>query len=85
MYEKLDEVHLKSGEAVEMGVVLGPDPDWADRVESLLAHKGDYWRWGNEMVLRTHTGIEGYYYILHRDGVPFANTMTVEYQGVGIL
>ena len=84
MYERLDTVGLKSGEEVEMGVVRGPELEWADRVEALLAHKGEIWRWGNEKVLREDVGLEPYFYILHRDGVPFANMMNVEYRGVGI-
>ena len=85
MYESLDQFILKTGEPVEMGVVKGPEPDWSDRLEALLVHKGSYWKWGNEQVLRHERGIDAFYYILHRDGAPFANIMTIEYRGVGIL
>jgi GNAT superfamily N-acetyltransferase len=85
MYESLGPFVLKDGERVEMGAVKGPEPDWSERMEALLAHKGDFWQWGNEQVLRHERGIDAYYYILHRDGQPFANVMTIEYRGVGIL
>ncbi|MCZ6633582.1 MAG: hypothetical protein O7G87_09270 [bacterium] len=86
MYERLDVVKLKSGEEVELGVVMGPDLDWADRIdEDLLGHKGPAWRWGNRQVLTEELDLEAYFYILHRDGVPFANVMNIEYQGIGIL
>ena len=79
MYESLEHVVLKNGEKVEAGVVIGPDLDWADRVEELLGHKGPLWRWGNEMVLRESLPVEAYYYLLVReDGIPFANMMNIE-------
>ena len=53
MYQHLNRITLKSGEVVQAGVVQGPDLDWAERVETLLGHKGPSWRWGNEQVLRT--------------------------------
>ncbi|NKB65849.1 MAG: GNAT family N-acetyltransferase [Candidatus Latescibacteria bacterium] len=84
MYQSLDRVALKSGESVDVGVVQGPDADWSERVESLLGHKGPPWRWGNEQVLRTQTGLDAFFYLLHRDGEPFANMMTIEYGGVGL-
>lgn len=84
MYQALDTVTLKSGERVEAAVIAAPDQDWADRLETLLGHKGPIWVWQNQQVIRNDLGIEGYYYILHRGGVPFANVMTVESRGVGI-
>ena len=85
MYQPLDRITLKSGEVVQAGVVQGRDLDWAERVETLLGHKGPSWRWGNEQVLRTETGLDVFFYLLHRDGAPFANIMTIEYRGVGLL
>ncbi len=84
MYEPIDTIRLKSGETVEVGFVIGPDRDWAGRIETLLEHKSEIWRWGNTMVLRERLGVEAYFYILHRDGIPFANMTTVEMRGVGI-
>ncbi|MCE2439176.1 MAG: GNAT family N-acetyltransferase [Candidatus Latescibacteria bacterium] len=84
MYEPIDTITLKSGERVEAGVVKGPDPDWAERIEALLEHKSEIWRWGNTMVLRERLDADAYFYILHRGGIPFANMSTVETRGVGI-
>ena len=39
--------------------------------------KGGVWQWGNEKVLRESLEIEAYFYILHRDGTPFANVMNI--------
>ena len=84
MYESLGQVVLKDGERVDAGVVIGPDLDWADRVEKLLGHKGPSWQWGNSMALREALPLDALYYILHRDGVPFANMMNIEVEGVGL-
>ena len=83
MYESLGDFCLKSGESVEMGVIYGPDLDWAERLETLLAHKGNIWDWQNSAVLRRQIGIDGRFYVLHRDGEPFANMMVVVQQGSG--
>lgn len=85
MYQHLDRITLKSGEEVEAGVVQAPDLEWAPRVEGLLSHKGPQWRWGNEQVLRTATGLDVFYYLLSRNGDLFANVMTTESRGVGLL
>ena len=85
MYQDLDPITLKSGEAVQAGVVHGPDLEWASRIEAFLSHKGPPWQWGNEQVLRTGTGLGAFFYLLHRNGDPFANIMTIEHRGVGLL
>jgi GNAT superfamily N-acetyltransferase len=84
MFTPLASVTLKSGERVDCGVVLGPDADWGPRVQKLLLHKGDIWNWQNTELLTTPLGVEPYFYVLHRAGVPFANIMTVELRGVGL-
>ncbi len=84
MYQRLGVVKLKSGEEVEAGVVRGPDLDWAQRLEALLWHKGDPWNWQNAQVLERDLGLDACFYVLHRDGTPFANIMTVERAGVGV-
>ena len=85
MYQDLDPITLKSGEAVQAGVVHGPDLEWASRIETFLSHKGPPWHWGNGQVLRTGTGLDAFFYLLHRNGDPFANIMTIEHRGVGLL
>jgi GNAT superfamily N-acetyltransferase len=85
MFADLGKVVLKNGEEVQAGVVAGPDTEWAERVEALLKHKGDPWNWQNARVLRDDVGIDARFFLLHRDGQPFANIMTAERRGVGIL
>jgi hypothetical protein len=83
MYQELGEVTLKTGERVAAGVVIGPDLEWAERVEELLAHKGDVWNWQNSQAVRTDVGFDARFYVLHRDGDPFANIAIFELAGVG--
>lgn len=83
MYYPLGEIKLKSGENVEAGVVRGPDPSWSRRLQSLLWHKGDAWNWQNAQMLEVDHGLDANFYVLHREGEPFANIMTAELAGVG--
>lgn len=83
MYERLDNITLRGGERVEAGVVAGPDAEWASRIRPLLQHKGDPWNWQVAQFLERDLDVESYFYILHRDGNPFANIMTIETDGVG--
>lgn len=83
MYSDLGRVQLRDGEWVEAGVVQGPDVAWAGRLETLLRHKGEPWNWQNSAVVRQPLDLEARFYILHRDGIPFANILTVTRQGVG--
>lgn len=85
MYKELGQISLASGERVEIGVVTGPDSAWAEPLEKLLGHKGDLWNWQNHQVLQVDVGIYARFYVLHREGIPFANIMTAECSGVGIL
>ena len=85
MYDGLGHVTLATGEQVEVGVITGPDAEWAERVEKLLGHKRDPWNWQNRQLLRTNVGIGARFYILHRGGMPFANIFIAELSGVGIL
>jgi hypothetical protein len=85
MHQELGTVVLDGGERVSAAVVCGPDADWADRLTGLLKHKGEPWNWGNIQVLTQPTGLQPYFYFLHRNGIPFSNIMTVEVNGVGLL
>jgi predicted GNAT family acetyltransferase len=51
----------------------------------LIRHKGDPWTWQIAELFNSRHGIDAYAYILHREGKPFANIMTVELSGVGYL
>jgi len=83
MQHNLGTVVLKSGERVEAAVIAAPDTAWAERLKGFLAHKGEPWNWGNAENLTKLTGVETFFYIMHRDGVPFSNIMTCEVNGVG--
>jgi hypothetical protein len=54
-------------------------------LEKLLHHKGGHWNWQNSLALRSNLGIEPRFYVLHRAGTPFANILTSELGGVGML
>lgn len=83
MYQSLGGITLKSGETVEAAHLIGPEPAWAPRIVDMLSHKGDPWNWQNAQVLERDLGIDVHFYVLHRDGDPFANMMTIELAGVG--
>ena len=84
MVESLDDVTLKSGERVSAAAIRGPDEAWRPRLERLLGHKGEPWLWQNSTLLTQATGVEAWFYVLHRDGTPLAHMMTAELGGVGI-
>jgi len=85
MQHDLGTVVLKSGERVEAAAIAAPDAAWAERLKAFLAHKGEPWNWGNAEILTRPTGIEAFFYVLHRNGAPFSNIMTLEANGVGLL
>jgi GNAT superfamily N-acetyltransferase len=84
MVEDLGEVILKSGETVHACAIRGPDDAWRGRIARLLVHKGEPWIWQNTELLTRETGIDAWFYVLHRAGTPFAHIMTAEVSGVGI-
>ena len=84
MYTKLSDVQLKTGEMMEIGVVLSPDREYADGIMDLLSHKDDHWKWHIEKALKGEiTGLETRFYIGQLDGQIIANVMTVEYDRTG--
>jgi len=84
MEQSLGEVTLKSGEAVQCSVVTGPCEDWQQRISKLLGHKGGLWNQHISRSLMEQLKLDTRFYLLHRDGEPFANIMTVENHGSGI-
>jgi len=83
LYEKLGETALKDGPA-ELGIVQGPDPDWAEKLLPFLSHKGDLWNWQNEWCLRKDPeGLNPLYYVCHREGELLANVCNFFRNGVG--
>src|SRR4028118_2389789 len=86
MHDDLCDITLTPGGRVRATVVGAPDVNWHERITNLLAHKGEMWRWQVAHLLGdTQSGVETRFYLLHRDGVPFSNVMTVEFAGVGLL
>ncbi|HWA86573.1 MAG TPA: GNAT family N-acetyltransferase [Opitutus sp.] len=76
---------LRTGEAVSAAVVGAPDNDWAARIERMLVHTGDPWNWQNSELLRRDCGVAANFFVLQREGAPFANIMLVETAGVALL
>ncbi len=85
MQENKSPIKLSTGEQVELAVITCPDLAWAERVEKLLSHKGEPWNWQNSQFLRTDVGFETRFYLLHRDGIPLANVLLSEANGLGIV
>lgn len=86
MYKKLAEERLKTGETIEVGAVLAPDKEYAERIQLFLKHKGPEWEWHIEGALTGEIhDLETRFYIGHIEGELTANVMTVEYRGTGIL
>ena len=84
MITPLNPITLRSGETVEAAILTAPESTWASRMLDMLSHKGDPWNWQNAAVLERDLELDAFFYVLHRDGQPFANIMTVERNGVGI-
>jgi hypothetical protein len=85
MLESQSSTTLSSGEQVEVAKILCPDVLWAEHVEKLLSHKGEPWNWQNSQFLRTDVGFETRFYVLHRNGLPFANVLLSEGNDLGIV
>jgi GNAT superfamily N-acetyltransferase len=85
MLRSLGTVILRTGEPVSAAVVGTPDRDWAERIERMLAHKGEPWNWQNNELFRQSCGVDANFFVLHRSGAPFANIMLVETAGVALL
>jgi len=66
-------------------VVRAPDAPWAGKILSLLGHKEEIWNWQNGQALRRQLEVETRFFLLHRDGEPFANVTLAEARGVGFL
>ncbi len=64
MYTKLSDVQLKTGEKMEIGVVLTPHEELADKMVELLGHKGEIWMSHVAKSLKGEiTGLETHFYI----------------------
>ena len=86
MYTKLDEVEIKSGEPMEIGVVTAPDPEYMERLHDHLQHKGDPWIWHVDKATEGKLDeLETRFYIGKIGDEIASNVMIVEHADVGIL
>jgi hypothetical protein len=86
MYTRLAAETLKSGERMEVGVVLGPDADWLPRIAPFLGHKGpDYSAHIRRALEGPLDGLETRFYVGSVDGRIVSQVMIVGARGAGIL
>ncbi len=86
MYTKLADETLKSGERMEVGVVLAPDEAYAEQIKPFLAHKQMPYKWHIEKSIHEPLeNLETRYYIGKVNGHIICNIMTVESHRTGIL
>lgn len=86
MYRRLGSSSLKSGEPLEVGVVIAPDEEFAGRLKQLLSHKPPQFLWHIEQSLAQPLDmLETRFYVGMLGETIIANVMTVEHAGVGIL
>jgi len=86
MYIKLRDVKLKTGENMEVGVVLAPDDEYAGKIKPFLDHKPGNFKWHIERCFEEPLDeLETRYYIGQVNNEVICNIMIVEHGHVGIL
>lgn len=86
MYRVLSQAKLKTGEEVEVGSILCPDPEHAEQIKPFLAHKGGNWNWHVARALAEDLdGLQTRFYVAKLDREVISNVMTLEYAHAGIL
>ncbi len=86
MYESLGTAQTKTGENLELAIVMPPHGELAAAAQKLLAHKSRLWQGHMDAALAGETDLlETRFHLALLDGDPIANIMTVERAGVGIL
>lgn len=86
MYVKLDEIELKTGESMEVGILSAPDESYAEEIKKFLGHKPGNFKWHIERcVTEALDELETRFYVGKIDGNIITNIMTVEHEGIGIL
>ena len=82
MYEKFANVKLKTGQSMEVGVVLAPDAEYADEVKKFLGHKPETYRRHIDLCVYEVLGLlETRFYVGRIDGHIISNIMITEYDG----
>ena len=86
MYHQLTQTRLKTGEILEVGVVIAPDDNHAEHIKPFLGHKPGHFKWHIERsVVEPLDALETRFYIGQLNGEIVTNIMTVEHAGIGIL
>lgn len=86
MYYKLSDAKLKTGENLEIGVVIAPDINHRDGILKVLNHKGEPWLSHVDKALNGEIKeLETRFYVGKLNGNIVGNIMTVEYNHTGIL
>lgn len=86
MYVKLDEIKLKTGESMEVGMLSVPDESYAEEIKKFLGHKPGNFKWHIERcVTEALDELETRFYVGKIEGQIITNIMTVEHEGIGIL
>ena len=86
LYQRLGSSTLKTGETVEIGLVVPVDPPSTDRLKKLLGHKGWEWVYQIGLSLEGKTDdLENRFYVARRGDEILSNVCTFEKDGVGIL
>lgn len=86
MYTPIADSTLRTGETLEIGVVLAPDDDYAPLVRLILAHKSrnDQWHLDEVFAGRVEP-LETRFYLGRLDERPVCNIMVSEHGGIGIV
>ena len=86
MYTKLAQETLKTGETMEVGLVLAPDDDYGQQIRPLLGHKEEDWQYHIDQALTGKIeGLETRFYLGLLNGQAVCNIMTTEYGRTAIL
>ncbi|MCY3772531.1 MAG: GNAT family N-acetyltransferase [Gemmatimonadetes bacterium] len=86
MYTLITASRLRTGEALEVGVVQAPDDDYAPLVRPILAHKSRNEQWHLDQVFAGRVDpLETRFYLGCLNEQPVCNIMVSEHGGVGIM
>ncbi len=86
MYTPISASTLRTGETLEIGVVLAPDDDYGPLVRPILAHKSRNEQWHlDEVFAGSVEPLETRFYLGRLDAHPVCNIMVSEHDGIGIV
>lgn len=86
MYNILGNIILKTGQQMEVGVIVAPDDAHSNEIMQFLGHKPGIFKWHIEMcVQKSMDELETRFYVGKVEDKIITNIMTVEHEGIGIL